>query len=99
LLNICLVCIWCHEIHFLRCFSIWWNRIEIIDLRLGLWSVTPLSTIFQLYRCYFSFCTFSFCHFVVCSFSIYGFWLPLWYLQTHLVIQFFCKKKYSCPWK
>jgi hypothetical protein len=51
LLNICLVCIWCHEIYFLRCFSIWWDRIEIIDLRLGLWSVTPLSTIFQLYRC------------------------------------------------
>ena len=28
-----------------------------------------------------SFCTFSFGHFVVCP-SIYGFWLPLWYLQT-----------------
>ena len=34
-------------------------------------------------RC-LSFCTFSFCHCVVCSFSIYGFWLPLWYLQTLL---------------
>ena len=31
-----------------------------------------------------SFCTFSFGHCVVCS-SIYGFWLPLWYLQTLLV--------------
>jgi len=30
-----------------------------------------------------SFCTFSFGHCVVCS-SIYGFWLPLWYLQTLL---------------
>jgi hypothetical protein len=29
-----------------------------------------------------SFCTFSFGHCVVCSSSIYGFWLPLWYLQT-----------------
>jgi len=33
-------------------------------------------------RC-LSFCTFSFGHCVVCS-SIYGFWLPLWYLQTLL---------------
>jgi hypothetical protein len=32
-------------------------------------------------RC-LSFCTFSFGHCVVCSSSIYGFWLPLWYLQT-----------------
>jgi hypothetical protein len=29
-----------------------------------------------------SFCTFSFDHCVFCSSSIYGFWLPLWYLQT-----------------
>jgi hypothetical protein len=34
-------------------------------------------------RC-LSFCTFTFCHSVVCS-SIYGFWLPLWYLQTLLI--------------
>jgi hypothetical protein len=34
-------------------------------------------------RC-LSFCTFSFAHCVVCCFSIYGFWLPLWYLQTLL---------------
>ena len=32
-------------------------------------------------RC-LSFCTFSFGHCVVCFSSIYGFWLPLWYLQT-----------------
>jgi hypothetical protein len=32
-------------------------------------------------RCLF-FCSFSFGHCVVCSSSIYGFWLPLWYLQT-----------------
>ena len=31
-----------------------------------------------------SFCPFSFGHFVVCYSSIYGFWLPLWYLQTLL---------------
>jgi hypothetical protein len=43
-----------------------------------------------LYVCFvdrcLSFCTFSFGHCVVCSSSIYGFWLPLWYLQTLLVI-------------
>jgi hypothetical protein len=36
-----------------------------------------------------SFCTFSFGHCVVCSSSIYGFWLPLWYLQTLLVLLYF----------
>jgi hypothetical protein len=41
-----------------------------------------------LYVCFvdrcLSFCTFSFGHCVVCS-PIYGFWLPLWYLQTLLI--------------
>ena len=41
-----------------------------------------------LYVCFvdrcLSFCTFSFDHCVVGSSSIYGFWLPLWYLQTLL---------------
>jgi hypothetical protein len=44
-----------------------------------------------LYVCFvdrcLSCCTFSFSHCVVCSSSIYGFWLPLWYLQTLLIIQ------------
>ena len=39
-----------------------------------------------LYVCFvdhcLSLCTFSFGHCVVCSSSIYGFWFPLWYLQT-----------------
>jgi hypothetical protein len=35
-------------------------------------------------RC-LSICHFSFGHWVVCPSSIYGFWLPLWYLQTLLV--------------
>ena len=43
-----------------------------------------------LYVCFvdrcLSFCTFSFGHCVVCSSSIYGFWFPLWYLQTLLNI-------------
>jgi hypothetical protein len=38
--------------------------------------------------CCLSFCTFSLGHCVVCSSSIYGFWLPLWYLQTLLMIHF-----------
>ena len=42
-----------------------------------------------LYVCFvdrcLSFCTFSFGHCVVYSSSIYGFWLPLWYLQTLLM--------------
>ena len=44
-----------------------------------------------LYVCFVdhcvSFCTFSFGHCDVCSSSIYGFWLPLWYLQTLLLPQ------------
>ena len=43
-----------------------------------------------LYVCFvdrcLSLCTFSFGHCVVCSSSIYGFWLPLWYLQTLLLV-------------
>jgi hypothetical protein len=42
-----------------------------------------------LYVCFvdrcLSFCTFSLGHCVVCSSSIYGFWFPLWYLQTLLI--------------
>ena len=39
------------------------------------------SFICMLCRSLFVLCTFCFGHCVVCS-SIYGFWLPLWYLQT-----------------
>ena len=35
--------------------------------------------------------SFSFGHCVVCSSSIYGFWLPLWYLQTLLCVYLFLK--------
>ena len=44
---------------------------------------------FGIFKLFLSFCTFSFGHCVVCSSSIYGFWLPLWYLQTLLVILYF----------
>jgi hypothetical protein len=36
-------------------------------------------------RC-LSFCAFSFGHCVICPSSIYRFWLPLWYLQTLLML-------------
>ena len=46
-------------------------------------------SISSFYACFvdrcLSFCTFSFDHCVFCSFSVYGFWLPLWYLQTLLI--------------
>jgi hypothetical protein len=46
-------------------------------------------TIYKLITCSYRLrCTFSFGHCVVCSSSIYGFWLPLWYLQTLLIIFF-----------
>ena len=50
-----------------------------------------------LYVCIVDRCC-SFAHSVVCSSSIYGFWLPLWYLQTLLIevgIQFFFKSNCS----
>jgi hypothetical protein len=46
------------------------------------WLKLQLAATCDVDRC-LSFCTFSFGHCVVCS-SIYGFWLPLWYLQTLL---------------
>jgi hypothetical protein len=48
-----------------------------------------------LVDCCLSFCTFSFGHCVVCSSSIYGFWLPLWYLQTLLKDMLDCAQKIS----
>ena len=51
-------------------------------------SGVPVTRSLVLYACFvdhcLSFCTVSFVHCVVCSSSIYGFWLPLWYLQTLL---------------
>jgi hypothetical protein len=44
---------------------------------------TLVLCIFFVDRC-LSLGTFSFGHWFVCSSSIYGFWLPLWYLQTLL---------------
>ena len=43
----------------------------------------------DMYALYIVVCTFYFRHCVFCSSSIYGFWLPLWYLQTLLYYFFF----------
>ena len=55
-----------------------------------IFSVVCVTRTLLLYVCFvdrcLSFCTFSFGHCVVCSSSIYGFWLPLWYLQTLLIV-------------
>ena len=54
-------------------------------------SVMKSFNLIYLYVCFvdrcLSFCTFSFGHCVVCSSSIYGFWLPLWYVQTLLDVE------------
>jgi hypothetical protein len=54
-----------------------------------------------LYVCFvdhcLSFCTFSFDHCVVYSSSIYGFWLPLWYLQTLLKDMLDCAQNIATP--
>jgi hypothetical protein len=52
---------------------------------------------FGIFKLLLSFCPFSFGHCVVCSSSIYGFWLPLWYLQTLLVLLSFFFRALSCP--
>ena len=41
-------------------------------------------SIFLADRC-LTFCPFTFVHCVVCPSAIYGFWWPLWYLQTRLI--------------
>ena len=44
---------------------------------------------FGIFKLFLSFCTFSIGRCVVCFSSIYGFLLPLWYLQTLLVLLYF----------
>jgi hypothetical protein len=48
-----------------------------------LWGSDSVIKSLVLYVClYIVVCPFSFGHCAVCQSSIYGFWLPLWYLQT-----------------
>ena len=51
---------------------------------------------FGIFKLFLSFCHFSFGHCVVCPSSIYGFWLPLWYLQTLLVLLSFSSSPLHC---
>jgi len=48
-------------------------------------------------RC-LSFCPVSFDHCVVCPSSIYGFWLPLWYMQTLLSMKTTTFKLQKIQW-
>jgi hypothetical protein len=56
---------------------------------------SSIVTICMFYRSLFVLWTFSFGHCFVCSSSIYGFWLPLWYLQTLLMISHLGQRKWS----
>jgi hypothetical protein len=51
---------------------------------------------FGIFKLFLSFCPFSFGHCVVCSSSIYGFWLPLWHLQTLIVLLSFFFRPLCC---
>jgi len=52
----------------------------------GLLRITDSDYPFGIFKLFLSFCTFSFSHCIVWPSSIYGFWLPLWYLQSLLVL-------------
>ena len=54
-------------------------------------------SIFSFVDRYFLCCTFSFGHCVVCS-SIYGFWLPIWYLQTLLLLLLGASMSFPHSW-
>ena len=41
---------------------------------------------FSIFKLFLSYCPFFCGHCMVCPFLIYGFWLPLWYLQTLLIL-------------
>ena len=64
---------------------------ELPGFTLDLFSEVHVTRSLLLWACFvdrcLSFCTFYLSHCVVCSSSIYGFWLPLWYLQTLLAHQ------------
>jgi len=78
--------------------NVWKRRVPLVEQELltlpehlsspPVFSGVHVTRSLVLYVCFvdrcLSFCTFSFGHCVVCSSSIYGFWLPLWYLQTLL---------------
>ena len=70
---------------FFLLFPLEWTKIILVGFML-------LNLLFYVScfvdRC-LSFCSFSFGHCVVCPSSIYGFWLPLWYIQTLFLMKLF----------
>ena len=68
---------------------IWWRE-QVTGTAYPSWVFSEVrdTRSLVLYVCFvdrcLSFCPFSFGHCVVCPSSIYGFWLPIWYLQTLL---------------
>ena len=86
-LFLCL-CMFCRSLFLLLYFFFWpLCCLSFFDIRI---LITPLvssnSSYVYVYfvDCCLSFSTFNFDHCVVSPSSIYGFWLPLWYLQTLL---------------
>jgi hypothetical protein len=72
-----------------RCCKFRWiNNTDMARTSLIFWQCRRSLVLcaFFVDRC-LSFCTFSFGHCVVCSSSTYRFWLPLWYLQTLIILR------------
>jgi hypothetical protein len=89
----------CSTIHSTKMFVYGWWCLAPLSGHLSsppVFSGVRVTRSFVLYVCFvdrcLSFCTFSFGHCVIGSSSIYGFWLPLWYLQTLLstIFQLYC---------
>jgi hypothetical protein len=79
------------------------RRVPLVEqelITLPVFSGVRVTRSLTLYICFvfrcLSICPLSFGHCVFCSSSIYGFWLPLWYLQTLVVLQkYFSKNSLS----
>jgi hypothetical protein len=72
----------CHGFSYAQLFEVW-RGCSFCWYWWNCYSRSLVLCVYFVDRC-LSVCTVSFGHCVVCSSSIYGFWLPLWYLQTLL---------------
>ena len=76
-----------HFFYYYYIVIIVWNLTELM----WSWCYSIFSFICVMFcRSLFVLLSFFFGHCVVCSSSIYGFWLPLWHLQTLLTIYVNC---------
>ena len=66
-----------------NCLPFWRTEVHP-QVLVGFVLLTPLVVCVCFEDRCLSFCPFSFGHCVVCPSSIYGFWLPIWYIQTLL---------------